>query len=237
MLVQDIMTRQVVAIDPDMPIGDAYTLMRQRDIRHFPIVSNDNGQATLIGIVSDRDIRLVGSELPQAPHGVTLKDPISKLMSSPVITTYPTDPVEESAKVLRREKIGAMPVVDDGELVGIVSGMDFLEALVRMTGVHEAATRLEVEVGDRPGALAELTAAIAKRGMNVSSILTTFDDRHSDTLTFALRVSTIDGRGLAGDLREEGFNVIWPPDKSGLLAVSHPDRHKDNQEDNQEGSV
>jgi acetoin utilization protein AcuB len=217
MLVQDIMTQQVVAIDPDMPIGDVYALMRQRDIRHFPIVNDQEGKTVLVGIVSDRDIRLVGSELPQAPRGVTLKDPISKLMSSPVITTHPTDPVEESAKVLRREKIGAMPVMDDDELVGIVTGMDFLEALVRMTGVHEAATRLEIEVSDRPGALAELTAAIASKGLNVSSILTTFDDRHSDTLTFALRVSTIDGRGLAEALRAEGFNVIWPPDKNEWL--------------------
>jgi acetoin utilization protein AcuB len=217
MLVQDIMTQQVVAIDPDMPIGDAYMLMRQRDIRHFPIVSNKNGHSQLVGIVSDRDIRLVGSQLPQAPAGVTLKDPVSKLMSSPVITTHPTDPVEESAKVLRREKIGAMPVVDEDDLVGIVSSIDFLEALVRMTGVHEAATRLEVEVSDRPGSLAELTAAIANKGLNISSILTTFDDRHSDTLTFALRVGTIDGRGLAGDLRQEGFNVIWPPDKGALF--------------------
>lgn len=217
MLVQDIMTQQVVAIDPDTPIGDVYALMRQRDIRHFPIVNDQGGKAVLVGIVSDRDIRLVGSELPQAPRGVTLKDPISKLMSSPVITTHPTDPVEESAKVLRREKIGAMPVIDEDELVGIVTGMDFLEALVRMTGVHEAATRLEVEVGNRPGALAELTAAIATKGLNVSSILTTFDDRHSDTLTFALRVSTIDGRSLAQALRAEGFNVIWPPDKDVFL--------------------
>lgn len=224
MLVQDIMTQQVVAIDPDMPIGDAYALMRQRDIRHFPIVSNESGRSLLVGIVSDRDIRLVGSKLPQAPAGVTLKDPVSKLMSSPVITTHPTDPVEESAKVLRRENIGAMPVVDEDELVGIVSSMDFLEALVRMTGVHTAATRLEVEVSDRPGALAELTTAIASKGLNVSSILTTFDDRHSDTLTFALRVGTIDGSGLARDLRQAGFNVIWPPDKRELLGTDAESR-------------
>jgi acetoin utilization protein AcuB len=224
MLVQDIMTQQVVAIDPEMPIGDAYALMRQRDIRHFPIVSNENGRSLLVGIVSDRDIRLVGSELPQAPAGVTLKDPVRKLMSSPVITTYPTDPVEEAAKVLRRENIGAMPVVDEDELVGIVSSMDFLEALVRMTGVHNAATRLEVEVGDHPGALAELTAAIASKGLNVSSILTTFDDRHSESLTFALRVGTIDGSGLARDLRQAGFNVIWPPDKRELLGTNTESR-------------
>jgi acetoin utilization protein AcuB len=213
MLVQDIMTQQVVAIDPDMPIGDVYALMQQRDIRHFPIVEEGSAdQSELVGIVSDRDIRLVGSALPQAPEGVSLKDPVRKLMSFPVITTHPSDPVEESASLLRREKIGAMPVVDDGELVGIVSSIDFLEALVRMTGVHRAASRLEVELTSDPNALAELNTTVASQGINTLSILSSQDDPASGTLVVALRVTTINIGNLAGYLRSQGFNVIWPPE-------------------------
>ncbi len=205
MLVKDIMTDKVIAIDPTMPIGDVYALMEQRNIRHFPIVRDDD----LVGIVSDRDIRSVGSELPTAKRGVTLKDPVETIMNAPVITTYANDPVEESSHVLREHKIGAMPVVDeDDQLVGIVTGIDFLEALIKMTGVQDATSRLEVEVDNRPGSLASLATAISRRGINVASILST--RKEPDTLSFVLRVGTIDGRGLANDLRDEGFDVVWP---------------------------
>jgi acetoin utilization protein AcuB len=207
MLVKDIMTEKVVAIDPEMPISDVYALMEQRNIRHFPIL--EGGQ--LVGIVSDRDIRTVGSELPSAKPGVTIRDPVRRIMVTPVITTHPLDPVEESAKVLRQYKIGAMPVIAEGKLVGIVTGIDFLEAVVRMTGVYEVATRLEVEVENRPGELASLAHTIARLGYNISSVLTT--SRDPEMITFVLRVDTISGRKLAQELKAAGFSVVWPPEK------------------------
>lgn len=222
------MTRSVVAIGPDMPIGDVYALMEQRNIRHFPILEAasgghppltlegsvaDDGPA-IVGIVSDRDIRAVGSEIPSLKRAVSIRDPVKSIMSSPVLTAHPLDPVEESARVLRERKIGAMPVTEDERLVGIVTATDFLEALTKMTGVFDPSTRLEVEVDNRPGALAALAGAIAQRGVNVSSVLTNYKD--ADTLCFVLRVDTIDGRGLARFLRAEGFSVVWPVDKSEL---------------------
>jgi acetoin utilization protein AcuB len=206
-LVKDIMTRQVVAIGPEMPIGDANALMEQRNIRHFPIMEADK----LIGIISDRDIRLVGSEHPKAPKGVRLKDSVRKIMITRVITAHPLEPIEEAAKVLQSEKIGAMPVVQDGELVGIVTAIDFLDALTRMTGVYQASSRLEVELGNQPGELAELLRHIAEDNIGVSSIMTTRSD--PEALTFVLRVNTMHGRKLAQRLSEQGFHVLWPVDK------------------------
>jgi acetoin utilization protein AcuB len=215
MLVRDIMTKNVIAIGSDMPIKDVHALMTQRNIRHFPILEDEGakgGPRNLMGIVSDRDIRSVGSELPNAKRGVTLKDPVRQIMTRSVITAHPLDPIEESAKVLRERKIGAMPVLDDGELVGIVTAIDFLQALVRMTGVLDAASRLEVEVANRPGALAALANAISLRGVNISSVLTTHRD--DSTMTFVLRVDTINVRNLARELRDEEFIVTWPPEKA-----------------------
>lgn len=204
MLVQEIMTRQVVAISPEMPIGDVTALMAQRTLRHFPILE----EARLVGIVSDRDLRTVGADHPQARPGVGRRDPVRLLMTREVWTAHPLDPVDEAASVLRERGIGAMPVVEGEELVGIVSAGDFLEALVRMTGVGRASTRLEVELPNRPGALAGLLDRIAARGANVASVLTTRSD--PDVATFVLRVGTMDGRGLARRLREAGYEVVWP---------------------------
>ena len=212
MLVQDIMTRQVVAIGPDMPIGDVNALMEQRNIRHFPIIDDPkDGPGKLVGIVSDRDIRTVGSDHPEAPPGLTHKHPVRRLMVTDILTAHPLDPVEEAAKVLCANKIGAMPVLDGENLVGIVTGIDFLEALVHLTGVHEAATRLDVELPNRPGALAGLLTRIATRNYAVVSVMTAHQDRNN--LIYALRVNALNGRGLVKDLQDAGYSVVWPQDK------------------------
>ncbi|HRN17702.1 MAG: CBS and ACT domain-containing protein [Trueperaceae bacterium] len=213
MLVKEIMTRNVVAIGPDTPIRDVQALMEQRNIRHFPILEGRSGGAGsdhLLGIVSDRDLRLVGADHPKAPKGVTASHPVRDVMVPEVLVAHPEDPVEETAKVLRDNKIGAMPVMDDGRLVGIVTGIDMLDALVRMSGVKGASSRLEVELVDRPGALAGLLDRVASRNINVSSVLTARADEAS--VTFVLRVGTLDGHGLAAHLRGLGYNVLWPPE-------------------------
>ncbi|MEJ2288450.1 MAG: CBS and ACT domain-containing protein [Deinococcales bacterium] len=220
MLVQDIMTRQVVAIGPDMPIRDVTALMEQRNIRHFPILENvgggpartgaegdENDVDRLVGIVSDRDLRLVGADHPLAPEGVATTDPVRRVMVTPVLTAHPLDPIEETAKTLRENKIGAMPVMDGDHLVGIVTGIDMLDALVRMSGVY-----VEVEVPNRPGALARLLAAIAERKHNVSSVMTT--RAAAESVTYVLLVYTVDGRRLAEYLRGAGFVILWPVEKT-----------------------
>ena len=181
--------------------------MAQKHIRHFPILED----AQLVGIVSDRDVRSVGAAYPGAPVDVTLKDPVARIMVAPVITAHRLDPVEEAAKTLHDFKIGALPVLQDDDLVGIVTSIDFLEAFTKMAGVGAATSRLEVEVDDRPGALADLLTRIAKRKVNVSSVMTTHQE--PGTLTFALRVGTIDARALANTLSEAGFSVLWPGEK------------------------
>lgn len=212
MLVQDIMTRQVVAIGPDTLIRDVQALMEQRNIRHFPILkqrSDASEPDELVGIVSDRDVRLVGADHPKAPPGVKSSDAISKLMVFPVLIADPQDPIEETAKTLRDHKVGAMPVMENGRLVGIVTGIDMLDALINMAGVHEASSRLEIELVNSPGALAGLLDRIASRNINVSSVMTS--RRDARTVTMVLRVGTADGHGLANYLRGEKYTVCWPP--------------------------
>ena len=233
MLVSDVMTRKVVAIGPDTPIRDVQALMEQRNIRHFPILETRSSAEpdALIGIVSDRDVRLVGADHPVVHKS---EDPISRLMVYPVLTAHPDDPIEETAKVLRENKIGAMPVMDEGRLVGIVTGIDMLDALVRMSGVYEAASRIEVEVANRPGSLAELLRHVAARNVNVSSVMTTRGD--PDTVTFVLRVATVDGHGLARHLRGLGFSVPWPPD-ARLDVSAHAPRYSGRAGDEDDGST
>lgn len=214
MLVRQIMTHEVVALGPDTPIKDLQVLMELRDIRHFPILANRAGEGAhdeLVGIVSDRDLRLIGADHPKSPVGVVASDPVSAVMNAPVVTAHPEDPVEEAAVVLRSTKVGALPVLENGRLVGIVTSSDMLEALIVMAGFGVDSSRVEVEVPNRPGTLAELLTYLSRHDLNVNSVMTT--RRDEDAITFALRIGVPDGNELANQLREAGFSVEWPRER------------------------
>ena len=205
MLVRDIMSRPAVAIAPGTTLADAYRTMKEEGVRHLPVVE----AGKLVGVVTDRDLRLATSAL--APVPFPAGSAVSGVMSRDPMTADPADPVEDAARTMREKKIGCLPVVQDGGLVGIVTGLDLLDALLRMTGVDKPSGRLEVRLQDRPGELARLTSVFAGHGLNVHSILTyPSGPEHVRTV---LRVGSIEIRPLAEELRRSGFEVVWPPEK------------------------
>lgn len=209
MIVRDVMSANVVAIDPEMPIRDVTALMELRRVRHFPILEDDDEvRGRLVGIVSDRDLRAVGSPHPSARPDVGVFDPVRRIMATPVTTAHPEDPIEDAARRLRERRVGALPVLDGDVLVGIVSAPDLLDALARSAGASEPSSRIEVEVANRPGSLAALLQSLAARSLNVSNVSTTRSE--PDAVCFAIRVDTIDGPGVATALAREGWTVVWP---------------------------
>jgi acetoin utilization protein AcuB len=101
--------------------------------------------------------------------------------------------------------------VDGGRIVGIITGLDLLDALMRMTGADKPSGRLEVRLPDHPGELARLTSLFSERDLNIYSILTYPDGL--DHVRTVLRIGSIESRSLAQDLRRAGFDVVWPPEK------------------------
>lgn len=205
MLVQDVMQHPVQTIAPDATLSAAYRLMQERAIRHLPVVEEGH----LVGIVTDRDLRLATSALH--PHPFPPDAQIHSVMQRHVITATPLDPVEEAARLMRMRRIGCLPVLDGGELVGIVTVTDLLEALLRMSGADRPSGRIEVRLPHTPGRLAKLASAVASHHVNILSILSYPES--SEHLRIVLRVNTNRTHPLANALRQEGFEVIWPPHK------------------------
>jgi acetoin utilization protein AcuB len=116
-----------------MPVLDARTLMIERRIRHLVVVEND----LLAGIVTDRDIRL---NLPSPATSLSVwevnyllaKLTVGQVMKSSVITVGPDRDAREAARIMAAHKIGALPVVERGRPVGIVTETDFLEAFIAL---------------------------------------------------------------------------------------------------------
>lgn len=203
MLVREIMHRDPLTVGPEVSLEEAYALMNRERFRHLPVVDGRR----VVGVVTDRDLRLATSRLMAVPFASDAR--VGEVMSRTVQTVHPLDPVENAARTMRELKIGCLPVVDGDQLVGIVTGIDLLDALLLLTGVHRPSGRLELRLKDRPGELARLTQLLAARGVNIQSILSYPDDETHGR--FVLRVLTMETQPLAKALCDAGFEVMWPP--------------------------
>jgi acetoin utilization protein AcuB len=208
MLVQDIMTSPVITISPDVSLQAAYQTMQEKRIRHLPVLESGK----LVGVITDRDLRLATSALAPAPFPPDEK--VAAVMRKFLFTADPADAVEEAARLMREKKIDCLPVADNDRLVGIITGLDLLDALIRLTGADKPSGRLEVCLADHPGELARLAGFISQRDINIHSILTYPES--AERTRAVLRVGSIEVRLLAQDLRRNEFDVIWPPAKPCL---------------------
>lgn len=203
MLVQEIMHSDPITITAETRLCDAYALMQEKGIRHLPVVQ----EGKLVGVVTDRDLRLATSRLAERPFDPDAR--VGEVMSSPVQTTHPLDPVERGAILMRELKIGCLPVLDGGEVVGIITGANLLDAMLRLVGVHRPSGRLDISLPDRAGELARLTALLAERNVNIHSILTYPEGDKRGRIV--LRIGTMEIRPLAQAICDAGFEVMWPP--------------------------
>lgn len=135
MIVSMWMTRDVVTVDTTMTITAAGALMATKGIRRLPVVDRHVDGLHLIGIVSASDLyRAFPAHVN--PFGVTAPDTyhssttVEQVMKRGPITTTPGTPIEEPARLMRNHKIGALPVVENGVLVGLITESDIFRAFV-----------------------------------------------------------------------------------------------------------
>lgn len=121
-LVRDIMTRNLVTLGEDEDLSQADAVLQLARIRHLPVVRDDR----LIGLVTHRDILRAVATKGQCPV------PASEVMAKEVRTTRPDARLAHAAKQLLEQKIGCLPVVEEGKLVGLVTEADFVRFALRL---------------------------------------------------------------------------------------------------------
>lgn len=176
MFVSNWMTRKVFVVAPDDSISDAVSLMKEKRIKHLPVVKGDR----LKGIISDRDIKAYTPSKATTLdmfelHYLLARTYVKEAMKSKVITTSPDTPVEEAAMVMHDQNVGCLPVLESGKLVGILSDRDIYQVLVDITGVRHGGSRVFVTVEDRPGSVREVADIIRKHGFSLQSVLTSYE--------------------------------------------------------------
>jgi len=136
MQVRDIMSREVVSIGTSESCLDAVVRMQRVRARHLPVI---NREGLLVGIVTDRDLRrqLFSPPVFEA-LGSTRVDllldrvHVAEIMSTDLVTATPDMTLGEAASTMREERVGSLPVVDQGRVVGILTETDLLRHVVRV---------------------------------------------------------------------------------------------------------
>ena len=130
-LVRDFMTSPAKSISHDARLLEAALILRSTGFRHLPIVDGER----LVGIITDRDVNrcapsLLGNITPEEYNAIFENTPLERVMTRNPLTVTPTTPLREAADLLHQRKLGCLPVVDDGRLVGILTVTDMLGVLL-----------------------------------------------------------------------------------------------------------
>ncbi|SFF05128.1 acetoin utilization AcuB family protein [Alteribacillus iranensis] len=208
MLVEDIMIKSPITISKHHTIKEAMELLHENKIRHIPVIDDNN---TLIGIVSDRDIRDASPSIFHLnDNQESLLHSVEKIMKYPVITVHPLDFIEEAAVSYYENNISALPVVtEDDQLKGLLTETDVLHVLVQLTGAHEPSSRIEVKVPNVSGQLANIATIFKEENVNVTSLLV-YPGAEPEWNNLTFRVQTMDPRDIIKHIQANGYEVQGP---------------------------
>lgn len=206
MLVDSIMSRSVVTTEPTCSVESAARLMRNGRFRHLPVLSRGH----LVGMVSDRDVTATGE-----------RQTIRQVMHTNVITVTPDTPIEVATRLMLENRIGALPVIEDGsdELAGIVTQSDLIEVLARLLGAFVPSTRLEVQVSDLSRQLADIARLAFEHRAAITSLVILPLRSETQSHRIVLRVATMMVAPFAQALLDLGLDVDLP-DKLESMAIA-----------------
>jgi acetoin utilization protein AcuB len=173
MLVKEYMTRHPMMAEPQMSILEARDFMAKHDIRHLPVAGDGK---RLLGLITRQSLLVepgrLGSldvwEISRYLSTMTVGDVM--IDAADVVTTGPETTLEDAARIMVEHRIGCLPVVEEGIVVGLITETDLLRQLMEMMATKQPGTRVAVHMPYRRGELAKLVAAIAAQGWGIMAL-------------------------------------------------------------------
>jgi acetoin utilization protein AcuB len=193
------MSSPVHTVAPETLAADAVTLLRRHAIRHLPVLEGTQ----VIGVVTDRDLR-----------GTAGNTPIRSIMSQPVTVVTPRTGIDRAARLLFDQRIGCLPVVEDGRLVGILTQTDAVAALVAVVRLQVGGRPAEVAVEFRPDAMALAQQALRACGAEVARLVAATREPFvagQRPLRVRLHIETREMPRVLEALRATGLAVLGGP--------------------------
>ncbi len=203
------MKRNPVFVDEGDSMKKAMDLLKEHEIRHLPVLKDGE---RLVGILSERDIKQAS---PSPATALEIREiyylldkvKVKQIMTRRPYTVSSTAPIEEAALIIREKKIGCLPVVDDGKLVGILTETDIIDAFIEGMGVDGPGYRIELVLQNRPGKLLELLKLLKDFEANVVSVATAAHEDPAKIINI-LRIETRNYKVLKAAIRKSGFDLL-----------------------------
>ena len=209
MIVAKRMMRNPLFVDENDSMKKAMDILKEREIRHLPVLK---GREKLVGIVTDTDIKQAS---PSPATALEIREiyylldkvKVKQIMTRRVFTISSNASIEEAALIMREKKIGCLPVVDGGRLVGILTETDILDAFLDSMGVNGPGYRVELALPNRPGMLFEVVKLLKDFDANIVSVATASHDDPGMRILI-LRIETKNYKVLKAAIKKSGHEIL-----------------------------
>lgn len=207
MSVRDFMKTDLVTVVPETPIYDAIDLMKKHQIHRLPVLKDGK----LIGLITES---LIQEALPSKATSLSVyevnyllnKAQVKDVMIKDVEFIGPDALLEDAIAKMRKNNIGVLPVLENNQIVGIITNNDIFDAFLKITGYHSDGTRVALSITkDSPGVLAEISKVLAE---NSFSILTIVVNRMQEATIVELQIESLAVDKIKEILASAGFEVV-----------------------------
>jgi acetoin utilization protein AcuB len=210
MLVKDRMTPNPVTITEEASFQDALHLLKEKKIRRLPVLSKGG---SLVGIVVQKDLFSASPSSATSlsvfeVHYLLSKLKMKNVMTKRVVTVDDGCPLEEAARIMIDYKIGCLPILKEGKLVGIITETDIFKTFVEILGGREKGLRLTLDVTEKKGVLAAIASEIVKHNGNIISVAT-FSGRDSTDRIITVKVADAPREALMKNLETACVKVLY----------------------------
>ncbi len=226
MLVKNWMTKNVVTIDQDESMQQAFTIMKEHDIRMLPVMNEGN----LVGVLSDSDLKRASASDATMLDTHELLYLISKIKIHEIMTkkpiTVPEDfTVEEAAQVMMEHNISGVPVTDhEGNLVGVITRHDLFKILISLSGLGKRGIQFAFLIDDVSGSIKSLTDVIRRYEGRIASILSSYEYAPPGKRIVYIRIYELDRSRLPEliqEFRDKGTLIYLVDHRQNKRKIYH----------------
>jgi acetoin utilization protein AcuB len=219
------MTRDVLTVGPETPVAEAAKLMAINHVRRLLVVEPWADGPHLLGIISAKDVvhafpPHVNPFAIEGPDARLTPTKAGQIMTASPRTVTPETPIEDAAGLMCTHKIGALPVLREKQLAGIITESDIFRAFVSLFGSEDAGARITFDATHGEDVFEIMDKLSKRRKMRVLSLIWT---RHDQLPVCVVRVTGANVDEMLDDLWSSGHPVVnvirFPPEKDGGSAA------------------
>lgn len=207
MSVRDFMTSKVIYVSPDTTVAHASDKMKDQDLRRLPVIENDR----LVGLVTEGTM---ADATPSKATSLSIyemnyllnKTKVRDIMIRDVITVSQDASLEDAVYIMMKHKIGVLPVVDNGQLYGIITDRDIFKAFLEVSGYGEEGVRLKLLLPDTIGSLEKVVRVVSDANLNIHRTVVA-NHKSGKTLVELQIQGRVDADNLKQSLEEKGVTV------------------------------